>query len=192
MKCGRLALVWSLIFGLSGVPAIAAEKKGTAVPGNEPRLEDLGFSEKQMKVSPEDQARLERRTSMLQTHQILGLTTLGLMVATALMAKENKVPSAHKTLGIATGAAYFTTAYFSLFSPDPVKKEDPGTNVKIHKALAWIHFPLMVLTGIAGLQAEKQIERGESLHGLAKMKPQFAIGAMIAFVPAAATMVFEF
>ena len=114
------------------------------------------------------------------------------MIATALTAEEGKVTNAHKTLGILTGISYFSTAYFSITAPDAPDESKTATNVKIHKTLAYIHFPLMVLTPIAGIMAEKQLERGQKLHGLAKQKGMFATGALLTFLPAAATILIEF
>lgn len=167
--------------------ARAAEKKA------ELKLEDLGFTKAETKQDLDTQRILETRTSKLKTHQALGLVTLGLMTATVLTAEENKVPPAHKTLGIITGLSYFTTAYFALSAPDaPTEQETRGTNIKIHKALAWIHFPAMVLTPIAGFMAAHQIDKGEKPHGLAAQKVTIATIAYASFVPAALSMFFEF
>ena len=43
----------------------------------EPSLGDLGFTPEQTKGSAQDQARLDKRSHMLKTHQRLGLITLG-------------------------------------------------------------------------------------------------------------------
>jgi len=57
----------------------------------EPSLGDLGFSPQQAQGSPQEQARLDRRSHMLKTHQRLGLITTAPLVAalfTSAGAKE--------------------------------------------------------------------------------------------------------
>ena len=54
----------------------------TAVPGTEPSLKDLGFTPTDVQGTAQAQARLDRRSHMLQIHQRLGLITLAPLVAT--------------------------------------------------------------------------------------------------------------
>ena len=49
-----------------------------------PSLGDLGFTPDQIKGNAQDQARLDRRSHMLKTHQRLGLITLAPLVATLI------------------------------------------------------------------------------------------------------------
>jgi hypothetical protein len=71
-------------------------------------------------------------------------------------------------LGGVTAGLYLTTASFAIFAP-----KVPGTTVRgpirLHRALAWIHGPGMILTPILGAIAYGQLNRGEKVHGVASM-----------------------
>ena len=123
---------------------------------------------------------------MLKTHQRLGLITLAPLVAT--LVTSNMAAGRHSTaggrdlhaaLGGVTAGMYFTTAYYALRAPTV-----PGTTtrgpIRLHKALAWIHGPGMILTPILGAMALSQENRGEKVHGIAK-----AHGAVAAVTAAA-------
>lgn len=138
-----------------------------------PSLGDLGFTPEAAKGSAQDQARLDRRSHMLKTHQRLGLITLGPLIATLVAANgaagRHGTASGrelHAALGGATAALYFTTASFAIFAP-----KVPGTTVRgpirVHRALAWIHGPGMILTPILGALAYQQRSKGEKVHGIA-------------------------
>ena len=157
-------------------------------------LKDLGFSADTVKPDENRQNLLEERTHKLKLHEIMGPVTWGLMTATVLTGKEDDVTTFHKTLGILTAASYFTAAYLSLSSPDdPNASEDKEkTNIKIHKALAWVHFPLMVLTPIVGFIAQSQLHSGQKLHGIADQKGNLGVATYIAFSSAFAVTLIEF
>ena len=141
----------------------------------EPSLGDLGFTPDQIKGNAQDQARLDRRSHMLRTHQRLGLITLAPLVATLIAsngAAGRKGTASgrelHAALGGVTAGLYFTTASFAIFAP-----KVPGTPVRgpirLHRALAWVHGPGMILTPILGAIAYGQLNRGEKIHGVASM-----------------------
>lgn len=139
------------------------------------------------------QLELEKRHEMLETHQTLAYVTWGLMAATLLSAEQNTKNSLHQTLGGATAASYFTTMYYSTFAPDPLNKSgSTGWNVRIHKALRWVHLPLMILTPIAGIQADKQLRKGEQVSGLGEHKSAIATAAFASYTLAGTIMFFEF
>jgi hypothetical protein len=62
---------------------------------------------------------------------------------------------------------YFMAAYYAIRAP-----RIPGTPVRgpirLHKALAWVHGPGMILTPILGAMALAQEQNGEKVHGIAK------------------------
>jgi hypothetical protein len=62
---------------------------------------------------------------------------------------------------------YFSTAYFSLRAPEGPTEHNTGAT-KIHRALAFIHFPAMLAAPFLGYQAKRQLDRGEEVHGMAK------------------------
>jgi hypothetical protein len=138
-----------------------------------PSLGDLGFTPDQSKGSAQDQARLDKRSRMLKTHQRLGLITTAPLLAAIILgngAAGKKSTASGRELHAAVGGVaaglYFTTASFAIFAP-----KVPGTTVRgpirLHKALAWIHGPGMVLTPILGALAYEQRNRGEKVHGAA-------------------------
>jgi hypothetical protein len=155
-------------------------------------LGDLGFSPDQAQGSAKDQARLDKRSHMLKIHQRIGLIDTAPLVATVILGgfaggkKNGKITTssadrwAHVALGSVTGDLYFLSAYYALRAP-----KIPGTEVRgpirLHKALAWIHFPGMILTPILGAMAFDQESKGEKVHGIAKAHGAVAIVTAAAY-----------
>jgi hypothetical protein len=153
----------------------------------EPSLGDLGFTPDQVKGNAQEQARLDKRSHMLKIHQRLGLITTAPLIATLIVANgaAGKRSTAsgrelHAALGGVTAGLYLTTAYYSVFAPMV-----PGTTVrgpiKLHKALAWIHGPGMILTPVLGALAYEQRNRGEKVHGVASLHSPVAIVTSAAY-----------
>ncbi len=147
----------------------------------EPSLGDLGFPSAQTQSNPEEQARLDKRTHMLKIHQRMGLITTVPLLATLLTSlnaggKNTSTTSrdVHTALGAVTADLYFTTAYFAIRAPRIPGTETKGP-IRVHKALAWIHGPGMILTPILGIMAYDQRNRGEKVHGLASAHAPVAI-----------------
>jgi hypothetical protein len=165
-------------------PPQATSPKPTA-----PSLEDLGISPTAVKGSARDQARLDKRSHMLQIHQRLGLIAVAPLLATIITSSGAKghhgMPGSasgrelHGVLGAATADLYFTSAYFAIRAPKIPGTETHGP-IRVHKALAWIHGPGMILTPILGAIAYSQESRGEKVHGIAKYHSD------VAYVTAAA------
>ncbi len=154
-------------------------------------LNDLGFKNDELKVSPEITKTLEVRKDKLAIHQKLGLTTMGLMTATMLMGGTARTKDTHKYLGIATGLMYYTTAYFSLTAPEVDGMKDSGST-KIHKTLAWIHFPLMLAAPILGYIHKKNVEDGKTSNGLVKNHGGIGSAAYATFMLSGLVMYFDF
>jgi hypothetical protein len=140
---------------------------------SEPDLGDLGFPTAQTQGSAQDQARLDKRSHMLRTHQVLGLITTVPLAATLLtsgLAGGRSTSSTgrdlHATLGVITAGMYITTAYYSIFAPKIAGTTTRGP-IRLHKALAFIHGPGMILTPILGAMAFNQKNAGEKVHGIA-------------------------
>jgi hypothetical protein len=155
--------------------------------GTEPSLGDLGFTPDQTQGSAQDQARLDRRSHMLRTHQRLGLITMAPLVATLIAsngaAGRNSTASGrelHAALGGVTAGMYFTTASFAIFAPKIAGSPTRGP-IRVHKALAWIHGPGMVLTPILGALAYNQRSNGEKVHGIASAHGAVAATTAIAY-----------
>jgi carboxypeptidase family protein len=152
-----------------------------------PSLGDLGFTPEQTKGSAEEQARLDRRSHMLKIHQRLGLITTAPLLATLITSKgaaSREVSASgrqlHAVLGSVTAVMYLSAASFAIFAP-----KVPGTKVRgpirLHKALAWIHGPGMILTPVLGAMAYKQRSRGERVHGIAQAHSAVGVATGVAY-----------
>lgn len=157
-------------------------------------LKDLGLNKNEVELTPKqmkEQKTLETRHQMLKTHEVLGLTTLGVMTATMLTGGSALDTNTHMYLGMASGLLYYTTAYYSLTAPKPAGIKDRG-NIVWHKRLAWIHFPAMVLAPILGYIYKKNEDNGKKSSGLVKQHPTIAGIGYGAFALSAALMTIEF
>jgi hypothetical protein len=161
-------------------------------------LEDLGISSAQAQGTPEMQARLNKRSHMLMLHQRFGLIAaipLIATVATSFGAGGRSTSTAdrwtHLVLGSAAGDLYFTSAYFAIRAPGI-----PGTQrrgqIRVHRALAWIHGPGMILTPILGAIAFDQKSKGERVHGIASAHSAVAIVTAAAYGAAIVSVSFKF
>ena len=169
-----------------------------APSSSKPSLGDLGFPTEQTQANPQQQALLDKRTHMLKVHQRLGFITLFPLAATVVSGAGAGGRSTGKTsrdihtgLGSATAGLYFSAAYFALRAP-----RVPGTQtrgqIRVHKALAWIHGPGMVLTPILGAMAFDQKSKGERVHGIAQAHGPVAIVTAGAYGAAFAAVAFKF
>jgi len=161
-------------------------------------LQDLGFSSAQTQGSAQDQARLDKRSHMLKIHQRLGLIATVPIVASVITGTQagGKSTSStdrwvHLALGSAAGDLYFTSAYFAIFAPK-IPGTEPHGQIRLHKALAWIHGPGMILTPILGAIAFDQKSKGEKVHGIASAHSAVAIVTAAAYGAAILSVSFKF
>ncbi len=152
-----------------------------------PSLQDLGLSPEQTQGNAQEQARLDKRTHMLKVHQRLGLITLAPLVATFITSanaggKNTSTAdrTTHLVLGAVSGDLYFMTAYYAIRAPRIAGTETRGP-IRLHKAMAWIHGPGMILTPILGAIAYDQKNKGEKVHGIASAHGPVAIVTGAAF-----------
>jgi hypothetical protein len=166
-----------------------AQQPSTNPPANpqEPSLEDLGITPAQAKGNAQAQALLDKRSHMLKIHQRLGIITIEPFAATLIasaFAGGKKTSSTdrdlHAILGTATVGLYGATAYFAIRAPKIHGTKTRGP-IRLHKTLAWIHAPGMVLTPILGEMAFAQKDRGERVHGIASLHGPVAIITGAAF-----------
>lgn len=153
----------------------------------EPSLEDLGFSKTETQSNAAQQALLDRRTHMLKIHQRMGLITTVPLIVTVIISlsaggKNTSTASRdlHTALGALTGDLYGITAYYAIRAPRIAGTETRGP-IRLHKALAWVHGPGMILTPILGVLAFDQKSKGEKVHGLAAAHGPVAIVTAGAF-----------
>jgi hypothetical protein len=177
------------------VDVVLTASSANAVP---PTLGDLGFPTEQSQGSAQEQARLDKRSHMLKMHQRLGLITTAPLLATLLTSNgaAGRKSSAsgrelHGALGGVTAALYLTTAYYAIRAPTV-----PGTKTRgpivLHKALAFIHGPGMVLTPILGAMAYAQRNRGEKVHGIASAHSAVAAVTAVAYGAAILSVTIKF
>ncbi len=152
-----------------------------------PSLGDLGFPAAESQGNAKEQALLDKRTHMLKIHQRMGLITTVPLLATLLTSvnaggKSTSTTSRdlHLALGAVTGDLYFITAYYAIRAPRVPGTETRGP-IRLHKALAWIHGPGMILTPILGAMAYEQKSKGERIHGIAAAHGPVAIVTAAAF-----------
>jgi hypothetical protein len=178
-------------------PSLLADGQGrTKQPESPPPplkldLKDLGFSQGQLQTNEARQRLLDERSLLLKRHQRMGLITAVPFLATILTAGGAKGHqgnhasgrNVHALLGLTTATLYFITASYAFRAPKipGIKREGP---TRIHRALAWIHFPAMVLTPILGAMAYNQERNGQKVHGIAKLHGVVAATAFATFVAA--------
>jgi uncharacterized surface anchored protein len=191
---GKATPVTLTVGGKRTMDLALATSSGNAPPS----LGDLGFPSDQSQGSAQDQARLDKRSHMLKMHQRYGLITLAPMIAaiaTSNLAAGRRSTATgrdiHAGLGSLTGDMYFMTAYYALRAP-----RIPGTTtrgpIRLHKALAWIHGPGMILTPILGAMAFSQENKGEKVHGIAQMHSAEATVTYAAYGLAIASVSIKF
>jgi hypothetical protein len=124
---------------------------------------------------------------MLKIHQRMGLITAVPLLATVISSagaggKSTSTSSRdlHAALGGVTAGLYFTTAYFAIRAPKITGTQTRGP-IRVHKALAWIHGPGMILTPILGELAFDEKSKGEKVHGIASAHGPVAIVTAGAF-----------
>lgn len=150
-------------------------------------LGDLGFSPEQTSGSAQTQALLNKRSHMLMLHQRFGVIAAVPMIATlaaSVNAGGRSTSSAgrdlHTALGAVTGDLYGISAYYAIRAP-----KIPGTPargpIRLHKILAWIHGPGMIMTPILGAMAFDQKSKGERVHGIASAHGPVAIVTAAAY-----------
>ncbi len=186
---------------INGKPTPAPQDNLPNAPSSStkaPSLEDLGITPAQTQGSAQDQARLDKRTHMLKIHQRLGLITLAPLVATFIesanaggKSTSNTDRTVHMVLGAVSGDLYFMTAYYAIRAPKIPGTETRGP-IRLHKALAWIHGPGMILTPILGALAYNQKNNGEKVHGIAQAHGPVAIVTGAAFGLAVASVSLKF
>jgi Carboxypeptidase regulatory-like domain len=164
----------------------------------EPSLEDLGFPAAQTQGDAKQQALLDKRTHMLKIHQRMGLITTIPLLAAILSSPAAGGRSTsttgryvHLGLGAAAGDLYGITAYYAIRAPKIAGTETRGP-IRLHKALAWIHGPGMILTPILGAIAYDQKSKGERIHGIAAAHLPVAIVTAGAFGAALMSVSFKF
>jgi hypothetical protein len=161
-------------------------------------LGDLGFPVGQAQGSDVNQAALDKRTHMLKVHQELGLITTAPLVATCITGAfaggrttSSTSRDVHLALGSLTVAMYFPTAYYAIFAPKIHGTPTRGP-IRVHKLMAYIHVPGMILTPILGAMAYDEKLHGEKVHGIASAHGAVAIITAAAYGAAILSVTLKF
>ena len=132
------------------------------------------------------------REKMLKAHQIIGYITFAGMIYQGILGGklyngDYSLYETHKTVGKVVTATYFTGAGLSLFTPPPLvsRKKEGLSNIRLHKILANIHVPAMIVTNI---YADKQ--QGNRSHK--KIHKASAYTAVASYTLAMFTIIFDF
>ena len=132
------------------------------------------------------------REKMLKAHQIIGYITFAGMIYQGILGGklyngDYSVYETHKTLGKVVSASYFTGAGLSLFAPPPLvnRKKEGLNNIRLHKILANVHVPAMIVTNI---YADKQ--HGNRSHK--EIHKASAYTAVASYTLAMFTIIFDF
>tara|TARA_B100001057_G_scaffold400392_1_gene411551 strand:- start:2673 stop:3308 length:636 start_codon:yes stop_codon:yes gene_type:complete len=132
------------------------------------------------------------REKMLKAHQIIGYITFAGMIYQGILGGklyngDYSVYNTHKKLGKIVTTSYFTGAALSLFSPPPLvsRKREGLNNIRLHKILANVHVPAMIVTNI---YADKQYEK-PSYKEIHKVS---AYTAVASYTLAMVTIIFDF
>ena len=132
------------------------------------------------------------REKMLKAHQNIGYITFAGMIYQGILGGklyngDYSVYETHKTLGKVVSASYFTGAGLSLFAPPPLvnRKKEGLNNIRLHKILANVHVPAMIVTNI---YADKQ--HGNRSHK--EIHKASAYTAVASYTLAMFTIIFDF
>jgi hypothetical protein len=103
---------------------------------------------RKLNLAPENRVgELKLRHKMLQTHQKLGLLTLGIMGYQVYLGSNMNSQSdmtLHRKLGYSTFGVYMTAAGLSVLSPPALKYNKGVSSIKLHRYLSYIHFAGML------------------------------------------------
>jgi hypothetical protein len=143
-------------------------------------------------LTPEKrQKELKIRRTMLIAHQLMGVATMGGMVAQGIVGAKlynasgsnySSLKDTHEALAAGVNIGYFSTAALSLFAPPKMLNERKGySSIKVHRALAIVHFSAMVATNVLATMMDGPNN--------AKIRPYHRAAAFTAFGAFAASMI---
>ncbi|HEY5039186.1 MAG TPA: hypothetical protein VIJ93_08965 [bacterium] len=199
----KTLLAVTLVLMLLARPGLAIEKADPKADSKTQKhpdtmsVEDLGFSQDEIKSDPQYQKDLQARSDMLKIHQTLGLITavpmttefvLGLVTSGDVHngSIDTKV---HATLGISTALLYGTTAMFAILAPKP-KGLKPSGNTGVHEDLAWIHAPLMIVVPLVGDMVNDRVVNHQPLGDLGTIHGILAAALLVSYLTSLTVITF--
>ena len=159
-------------------------------------LDDLDLKPQETQANTQLQADLNKRSTMLQWHQWLGLAALAPMATTYFLGdsagKNSDNRNLHAALGIGTAVLYTASATLAILAPKPDGIKDTGST-KFHRWLSYIHLPLMIIVPILGALAKQQLDDGSRrTSGIASLHGAASTTLLVTYSLAVTIMVFNF
>ena len=149
---------------------------------------------------------VKTRRTMLQVHQILGLSTLALMTATVILGHFNyddiygqgggrtgRYLRPKRILAYTTTGAFAATASFSLLAPTPYPKVSQGIDTAVvHKVANGVAAAGMVTQIVLGLVTARSADAGDGRHLNGLMRAHQVVGYVTLASLATATVAWVF
>jgi hypothetical protein len=122
---------------------------------------------------------LKLRHKMLQTHQKLGLITLGMVgyqvyLGGNINTEEDR--SLHRGLGYSSFGMYMTSAGFSILSPPAIKYNKGISSIKLHRYLSYIHFAGMICMPYLGYLSSGQLNTHDAEYHTKALRAHEIVG----------------
>ena len=156
------------------------------LPDNIPLSKKLIWGEngiaRKLTLAPNNRSdELKLRHRMLQTHQKLGLLTLGMMgyqvyLGSNINSHSNK--TLHRKLGYSTFGVYMTAAGFSILSPPALKYNKEISSIKLHRYLSYIHFAGMLCMPYLGYLSAGNMDTSTSEYRTKALKAHEIVGSI--------------
>ena len=137
---------------------------------------------RKLNLSPKNRTdELKLRHKMLQTHQKLGLLTLGMMgyqvyLGNNINDQTNK--GLHRKLGYSTFGVYMTAAGFSILAPPALKYNKGVSSIKLHRYLSYIHFAGMLCMPYLGYLSAGNMDTDTAEYHTKALNTHGIVGAI--------------
>ena len=156
------------------------------LPQNMPLSKELVWGRnglaRKLNFAPESrEGELKLRHKMLQTHQKLGLLTLGMMGYQVYLGNNINGQSdkfLHRKLGYSTFGVYMTAAGFSLLSPPALKYNKGVSSIKLHRYLSYIHFAGMLCMPYLGYLSAGNMDTHTAEYHTKALKAHEIVGSI--------------
>lgn len=131
---------------------------------------------REMAIDPLVGAQAETRRSMLQTHQILGLSSLALMTTSVVLGQLNYADLhgggarsgdfllAHRISAYSTAGVFLGTAVFALFAPTPYEREGGFDSGSVHRIAVIGASAGLVTQVVLGFVAARSADAGNAVN----------------------------
>ena len=148
---------------------------------------------RQINLGPDNRKdELKLRVKMLQNHQKLALTSLGLVayqsyLGNQMVEGDYSKQDAHKRFSKITWGTYMVSASLSYFAPPAQKYNKRVSSMKIHQWLSYVHFDGMMALPLLGknIVTSNDYDKALSLHqNVASITfASMSLSALLTFLP---------